>query len=173
MSCYAGLMERASLVSTLSLLVLVALGIFLFARVGGPVGWKADDHVDRDTDTETVTRGYRLEAEGGDATLKLTCTPNNPIAAILIADAPLAAQPAARIAIDGAPAETRPVAIIGGTAVLADAGRPDARAFVDRISASRRVTIALDAPGGDAPFTAVFETTGADDAVTDLRHVCL
>lgn len=162
-------MTRATVVSTLSLLALVALGIALLFLVGKPVGWKADDFVDRDTDA--VTRGYRLQAEGGGARLKLTCTPNKPIAAILMIEAPLAAKPVAQVAIDGAAPETRPITIAGTSAILADAKSPDARAFIDRISASRRITIALDTSG--TPFTATFETTGADDAVTDLRHVCL
>jgi hypothetical protein len=164
-------MTRATLVSILSLVALAALGFAMFSLVGTPVGWKADDFVDRDTGAEAVTRGYRLEAEGGDATLKLTCTPNAPIAAILVAEAPFAAKPVANIAIDGAAPAARPVTVVGASAILADAKSPDGRAFVDRISASRRITIALD--GGATPFTATFETTGADDAVTDLRHVCV
>jgi len=164
-------MTRASFVSILSLLALAALGFAMLSLVGAPVGWKADDFVDRDTDAEAVTRGYRLEAEGGGATLKLTCTPNAPIAAILLAEAPFAAKSMARIAIDGAASEARPVTIAGASAILADAKSPDARAFIDRLSASRRITIALD--GGAAPFIATFETTGADDAVGDLRHVCV
>ncbi len=162
-------MTRATLVSILGVVALAALGFAMLSLVGAPVGWKADNFVDRDTDA--VTRGYRLEAEGGDATLKLTCTPNEPIAAILVAEAPFAAQPVAKVAIDGAAPEAHPVTIMDASAVLADAKHPDARAFIDRISASRRVTIALD--GGAAPFTATFETTGADDAVGDLRHVCV
>jgi hypothetical protein len=162
-------MTRATLISIVSLAALAALGFAMFSLVGTPVGWKADDFVDRDTDA--VTRGYRLEAEGGGATLELSCTPNEPIAAILVAEAPFTAQPVARIAIDGAKAEARHVAIAGTSAILADAKSPDARVFIDRISASRRITIALDTAG--APFTATFETTGADDAVGDLRHVCL
>lgn len=164
-------MTRATVVSTLSLLALVALGIALLFLVGKPVGWKADDFVDRDTAAETVTRGYRLEAEGGDATLKLTCTPNEPIAAILVAEVTFTAQPVAKVTVDGAAPETRPIIIAGTSAILADSKSPDARAFIDRLSTSRRITIALD--GGPTPFTATFETTGADDAVGDLRHVCL
>lgn len=162
-------MTRATLISIVSLAALAALGFAMLSLVGTPVGWKADDFVDRDTDA--VTRGYRLEAEGGGATLKLTCTPNQPIAAILIAETPFAARTGARVAFNGAAPETRPAAIVGASAVLADAKSPDARVFIDRISASRRITIALDTAG--APFTATFETTGADDAVGDLRHVCL
>ncbi|WP_077147230.1 hypothetical protein [Sphingopyxis sp. KK2] len=164
-------MARASLVSILALLALAALGVTMLSLVGTPVGWKADDHVDRDTDA--VTRGYRLEAEGGGAGLSLTCTPNEPIAVILVANAPFAvggARHAVKIAIDDAASETRAVTIIGTSAVLADAGSADARAFVDRLAASRRVTIALAA--ADTGFAASFETTGADDAVGDLRHVC-
>jgi hypothetical protein len=162
-------MTRASFVSILSLLALAALGFAMLSLVGTPVGWKADDFVDRDTDA--VTRGYRLEAEGGGATLKLTCTPNAPITAILVAETPFTAEPVAKVAIDGAAPEARPVTIAGSSAILADIKSPDARAFIDRLSASRRITITLD--GGDTPFTATFETTGADDAVGDLRHVCV
>ena len=156
----------------LSLAALALTALF----VGGPAGWSRT--VTSDPQTEAVTYDFRLRALDDDSELAVRCRPDEPVAVLLVADAPLgpaALRPLprpARLSLDGEPASVREVAITNRTVVLTH-GAPDAaRALVTRLAESRQLDVILDAGADGHGLTASFATVGADDVVAELRQTC-